>query len=259
MNILDEIITAKRIEVEETKKQQSLDEIAKNISVIKERSFRESLVESRSGIIAEFKRKSPSKGWIFKNAKVEKVVPEYAQAGASAISVLTNEPFFGGSYDDLHKSRTLVDIPLLNKDFIIDEYQLFQAKAAGADVVLLIAAALSVKECYTLAAKAKELGLEVLLEIHTPQELDHLNEYIDVAGINNRNLSTFKTEIQLSFSLADRIPANIVKIAESGIMIPEVVKDLRTVGFRGFLIGERFMKTKEPGKTLEEFISELHV
>ena len=259
MNILDEIIAAKRIEVEETKKRQDLDEIVKNLSARKERSFKQALIESRSGIIAEFKRKSPSKGWIFENAKVEEVVPEYAQSGASAISVLTNEQFFGGTYNDLRKARTLVDIPLLNKDFIIDEYQLYQARLAGADVILLIAAALTNKECYSLAAKAKGLGLEVLLEIHSPEELDYINEYVDVAGINNRNLTTFKTEIQLSFSLADRIPANIVKIAESGIMLPEVVKDLRSVGFSGFLIGERFMKTKEPGKALEEFINDLHV
>ena len=258
MNILDEIIAAKRIEVEETKKTLSLDTIVCNSSFRKGKSFQQSLIESPFGIIAEFKRKSPSKGWIFEKAKIEDVVPEYAQAGASAISILTNKPFFGGSYDDLRKARAFVDIPLLNKDFIVDEYQLYMAKSAGADVVLLIAAALTCKECYTLAAKAKELGLEVLLEVHSYEEIAFLNEHIDVIGVNNRNLTTFKTEIQLSFDLAKKIPANMVKIAESGIMMPEVVKDLKAAGFNGFLIGERLMMTHEPGNALRQLISDLN-
>ena len=220
-------------------------------------SFKEALCDSDTGIIAEFKRRSPSKGWIFEEARADVIVPDYEAKGATAVSVLTDQPFFGGSLNDLKTVRSMVGLPLLRKDFIIDEYQLLQAKAFGADVVLLIASALTVTQTKKLATAAKSLGLEVLLEIHTESELEYLMDEVDVVGINNRNLSTFKTDIQTSFELGALIPDNFVKISESGISDPKVVMQLREAGFKGFLMGENFMKTDNPAKALGEFIREL--
>lgn len=259
MNILDEIIAHKRIEVEEQKKQMSIDTMVRIItdSVVRPKSFKESLQDSSTGIIAEFKRKSPSRGWIFEDARIGDVVSAYSQSGASAISILTDERFFGGSLGDLEKAHSLMKTPLLRKDFMIDEYQLYQAAMYGASAILLIASALTVSETKKMAIKSKELGLDVLLEIHNEKELGHINEYVDVIGINNRNLGTFVTDVQVSFDLGEKIPKEFLKISESGISSPQTVKDLRQVGFRGFLMGENFMKTNNPGQALSEFIRQL--
>lgn len=256
-NILDKIIANKRKEVEAQKKIMPLSLLEKNIKDTPVPSFKSALINSDTGIIAEFKRRSPSRDWIFKDAKVEEVIPLYSHNGASAISVLTDMDFFGGSMEDLTKARSLTDTPLLRKDFMIDEYQLYQAKAAEASAILLIASALTVDKTKELAYKAKELGLDVLLEIHNEQELNHINEKIDVVGVNNRNLGTFVTDVQISFDLADKIPNDFVKISESGISQPQTVIELQSAGYKGFLMGENFMKTNNPGKALEEFIKYL--
>jgi len=258
-NILDKIIANKRLEVETQKKQMSIDFMMRIItdSIVPPKSFKTALADSSTGIIAEFKRRSPSRDWIFKNAKVEEIIPLYSESGASAISVLTDEKFFGGNFEDLKNARSLTDTPLLRKDFMIDEYQIYQAAMYGASAILLIAAALSVQEANQLSRKAKELNLDVLLEIHNEKELEHINENVDVVGVNNRNLSTFVTDIQVSFDLGEKIPAKFLKISESGISDPQTVKDLRQVGFKGFLMGENFMKTDNPGKALAEFIKQL--
>ncbi|MDR2955086.1 MAG: indole-3-glycerol phosphate synthase TrpC [Prevotella sp.] len=257
MNILDKIIANKRIEVAGQKSLVSFSQLEESITDTPVNSFKKALINSKTGIIAEFKRRSPSRDWIFKDAKVEDVIPLYSQGGASAISVLTDMDFFGGDLDDLKNARSLTDTPLLRKDFVIDEYQLYQAKAAGASAILLIASALTIKETKQLATTAKQLGLDVLLEIHNEQELAHINDKVDVVGVNNRNLGTFVTDVQISFDLADRIPDEFVKISESGISQPQTVIDLQSVGYKGFLMGENFMKTSNPGKALEEFIGEL--
>jgi indole-3-glycerol phosphate synthase len=259
-NILEQIISVKRQEVARQKEAVGLESLEK---MLRERpagrSFRQSLLDSSTGIISEFKRKSPSKGWIFRDAEIERIVPSYAASGASALSVLTDEPFFGGSLKDLKTARALTDIPVLRKDFIIDVYQIYQARLFGADVILLIAAALTVRQTVSLAAKARELGLEVLLEIHSEQELEHISDRVDVVGINNRNLSTFHTDTQASFDLGEKIPPEFVKISESGISDPSTVKALREAGFRGFLMGENFMKTGDPGQTLYDFIQAMTI
>lgn len=260
-NILDKIIANKRIEVESQKKKCSLATLA---SLIGEKGykptkgkFKNSLANSKTGIIAEFKRRSPSRDWIFKEAQIKEVIPAYSQNGASAISVLTDMDFFGGNLADLEEARHLTETPLLRKDFVIDEYQLYQAANYGASAILLIASALTVKETNILAAKAGQLGLDVLLEIHDEKELSHINDKVDVVGINNRNLGTFVTDVRISFELGDKIPIEFVKISESGISQPQTVIDLRQAGFKGFLMGENFMKTNNPGKTLKNFIEQL--
>lgn len=258
INILDKIIANKRIEVEKHKATISYSELeAKITDTSNKHLFKESLVNSSTGIIAEFKRRSPSRDWIFKDAKIEDVIPLYSKNGASAISVLTDIDFFGGTLADLELARSLTTTPLLRKDFMIDEYQLYQAKMSGANAILLIASALTVQETKRLAIKAKELGLDVLLEIHNEQELEHINDKVDVVGVNNRNLGTFVTDVQISFDLVDKIPNEFIKISESGISQPQTVIDLQQVGYKGFLMGENFMKTTDPGKALEDFISQL--
>ncbi|SBV99531.1 Indole-3-glycerol phosphate synthase [uncultured Dysgonomonas sp.] len=257
-SILDKIIANKRLEVERHKKDASINELEKRLSTITPRaSFKEAIKNSRTGIIAEFKRRSPSRDWIFKDAKVEDVIPLYSQNGASAISVLTDMDFFGGELADLELAGSLTKTPLLRKDFVVDEYQLYQAKISGASAILLIASALTIDETKQLAKKAKELNLDVLLEIHNEQELHHINDKVDVVGVNNRNLGTFVTDIQISFDLADKIPNDFIKISESGISQPQTVIDLQQAGYKGFLMGENFMKTSNPGKALEDFINQL--
>ncbi len=257
-SILDKIIANKRLEVERHKKEASINELEKRLSTITTpASFKEAIKNSRTGIIAEFKRRSPSRDWIFKNAKVEDIIPLYSQNGASAISVLTDMDFFGGELADLELARSLTKTPLLRKDFVVDEYQLYQANISGASAILLIASALTIEETKQLAKKAKELNLDVLLEIHNEQELHHINDKVDVVGVNNRNLGTFVTDIQISFDLADKIPNDFIKISESGISEPQTVIDLQQAGYKGFLMGENFMKTSNPGKALEDFINQL--
>lgn len=258
-NILKEIIANKCFEIDRQKQSVSLEQLQDGpVDKQPQRSMRKALAESPSGIIAEFKRRSPSKGWIKEKAEIDSIIPAYEDAGASALSILTDEKFFGGSLKDICMARALTDIPILRKDFIIDEYQLYQAKITGADAILLIAAALEREKCEELAEKAHELGLEVLLEIHNAEELAYLTPRIDMAGINNRNLRTFQTDIETSFRLAEQLPKDTLLVSESGISEPETVKQLRAVGFRGFLIGETFMKTENPGETLKEFITRLN-
>ncbi len=257
-DILDEIIEAKQQRLIEQKNAVGIDFLQQSLSEVSPtRSMRASLEKSSSGIIAEFKRKSPSKGWIKEDANIESIIPSYEKNGASALSILTDTPFFGGNIKDIKTARPLSNLPILRKDFIIDEYQLYQARSIGADAVLLIAAALTIDNCNYLAKVAHELELEVLLEIHQEKELEYLNEYIDMVGVNNRNLGTFHTDIENSFRLASQLPENILLVSESGISSPETIIKLREVGFKGFLIGETFMKTENPGEALGTFINKL--
>ena len=224
--------------------------------------MKQALAASSTGIISEFKRRSPSKGWINEAAQAEEIPASYEAAGAAALSILTDEKFFGGTLRDIRTARPLVRIPILRKDFIIDEYQLLQACIVGADAVLLIAACLSPEQCSTLTAQAHELGLEVLLEIHSPSELSYINKEVDMVGVNNRNLGSFVTDVENSFRIARQLreathgPASPLLVSESGISDPETICRLRAAGFRGFLIGETFMKTANPGETLKEFIQD---
>ncbi len=256
-DILADIIANKGKELAKAKKEIPVQEILANAPKRHAISMHDALAASDSGIIAEFKRKSPSKGWIHPDAKIEGVAPLYQSGGASAMSVLTDANFFGGSLTDLEGARSLVQLPILRKDFIIDAYQLARAYAAGADAVLLIAAALSPKECGDFAQIAIELGLEPLLEIHSESELNYVTEDIKMVGVNNRNLGTFHTDVNNSLRIADKLPHDKLLISESGISHPHTVKRLREAGFRGFLIGENFMKHANPGEALAEFIQEL--
>ena len=260
MNILDKIIVRKQDEVALAKSQVSLKELTSAVNFDRDTySFKEFLLdEKRAGIIAEFKRRSPSKGLINDTSTVEQVTKAYAAAGASALSVLTDYEFFGGHPNDLIKARAVNQIPILRKDFIIDEYQLFEAKALGADIVLLIAAVLSPKEIKTLSATAKSLGLNVLLEVHNLAELQRsICTGLDAIGVNNRNLGDFTVNIQTSFDLVEEIPNDFMKISESAISDTQTIKKLKAVGFNGFLIGENFMKTTDPGAAIDQFMSEL--
>ena len=259
-DILQEIVAYKRVELERQKQLVPPRELYARVERlmadgIAERSMSRALAASPYGIIAEFKRKSPSKGWIHENALPVDVVPKYAEGGASALSILTDNDYFGGRLDFIPQVRDAVEIPILRKEFIIDEYQLFEAREAGADAVLLIAAALSREECRTLTRTAHDLKLEVLLEMHSEEELDYLECDPDMAGINNRNLGTFRTDVANSFRLAEKIDTDAVKVSESGISNPDTVRLLRAAGFRGFLMGECFMKEQDPGKALAEFIA----
>jgi len=222
-------------------------------------SLKESLMRpGASGIVAEFKRKSPSAGDINPDAIPEVVAIGYAKAGASGLSVLTDFPFFGGSTLMLEKVKNAgTGIPVLRKDFIVDTYQVYESKACGADVVLLIAACLSRENAAHLAALAKQLGMEVLFEIHHAEELNMVPADADLIGVNNRNLDTLKTDPQTSFQLAPLIPDRFVRISESGISSPEAVRALKSAGYRGFLIGERFMKTSDPALSCRDFIEKL--
>lgn len=261
MDILQEIVAHKRIEVERFKQQLSEQEIHRRVEAILDfsvPSMSKALTASESGIIAEFKRRSPSKGWIKEEGKADEIPLSYQEHDAAALSILTDEQYFGGKDEFIRIARHAgVHIPILYKNFIIDEYQLFQARLCGASAVLLIAADLSKEECRSLLSTAHGLGLEVLLEMHSEEELEYVEMEPDICGINNRNLGTFITDVQNSFRLAELLPKDSVKVSESGISNPDTVKALRIAGFRGFLIGETFMKTSDPGKALKEFISKL--
>ena len=224
----------------------------------KKTSLREALLQSETGIIAEFKRKSPSKGWIKEEGRADIIPLSYQQNGAAAISILTDEHYFGGSDDFIRTARQSgVTIPILYKNFVIDEAQLYAAALCGASAVLLIAACLSKHECKKLLHSAHELGLEVLLEMHDERELEYAELQPDICGINNRHLGSFVTDVENSFRLAELLPKDAVKVSESGISNPDTVKALRQAGFRGFLIGENFMKTPDPGLSLHHFINQL--
>ena len=243
-DILKEIIAHKQQEIEQL--------------YAKKASIREALLQSETGIIAEFKRRSPSKGWIKENGRADTIPLSYQQNGAAALSILTDEHYFGGSDDFIRQARhSGVTLPILYKNFIINEAQLYAAALCGASAVLLIAACLTKQECSVLLQKAHELGLEVLLEMHSEQELEYAELGPDLCGINNRNLGSFVTDVENSFRLAELLPKDAVKVSESGISNPKTVKALRAAGFRGFLIGENFMKTASPGKALNDFIAEL--
>lgn len=260
MNILDKIVAHKKTEIASAK--QSVSRASLEGSDLFERevlSFKDFLLdESRSGIIAEFKRRSPSKGVINDKVSVEEVTTGYASAGASALSVLTDSEFFMGQKADLLTARGVNQIPILRKDFMIDEYQVLEAKAWGADIILLIAAILSPAEIKSLASLAKSLGLNVLLEVHNLEELQRsINPNLDAIGVNNRNLADFTVSVENSYRLAEHIPAEFLKISESAISNPETIKQLKKAGFNGFLIGENFMKQADPGLAMKEFVKEL--
>ena len=263
-DILQEIVAHKRIEVAQQKEQVSPATLYQQVEKLMaggtqpHRSMRQALAASSSGIIAEFKRKSPSKGWIKAEGRPDVIPTSYAQNGAAALSILTDEHYFGGCADFLRTAHSMVNTPILRKDFIIDEYQLFQAKEMGADAVLLIAADLSLPICRSLAHTAHQLELETLLEIHSEAELEYVGDDIDMVGVNNRNLGTFHTDVQNSFRLASLLPQDYLLVSESGISNPQTVRELREAGFRGFLIGETFMRTDDPGQALAEFISLLN-
>ncbi|RNI32707.1 indole-3-glycerol phosphate synthase TrpC [Hanamia caeni] len=258
MNILETIIGRKRIEVEKKKSSKKISELeAMPFFKRKALSLRASLLNpAKTGIIAEFKRKSPSKGYINQHSSVNDVIGDYVKFGASGVSVLTDEEFFGGSLSDFQQARNF-DTPILRKDFIIDEYQLIESKAFGADVILLIAACLSTNEVKQLAAFAKQLGLEVLLEIHHESELEHICDETDIVGINNRNLKTFKVDIAHSIALSKKIPSHKIKISESGLHEVSTIHHLKGNGFSGFLMGEKFMKENNPGNAFAGFVKEL--
>jgi indole-3-glycerol phosphate synthase len=241
-DILEEIISHKHEEIERL--------------CAKKPSLREALLQSETGIIAEFKRRSPSKGWIKEDGRADVIPLAYQQNGAAALSILTDEHYFGGSDDFIRMARQSgVTLPILYKNFVIDEAQLYAAAFCGASAVLLIAACLTKVQCKSLMDKAHTLGLEVLLEMHSESELEYADLQPDLCGINNRNLGSFVTDVENSFRLAELLPKDAVKVSESGISDPATVRALRSAGFRGFLIGENFMKTPDPGLALREFIS----
>lgn len=259
MTILDKITNYKLREVAAKKDAIPVRLLEKFPFFAKEtKSLKEALRISTTGIIAEHKRRSPSKAVINDKVLLHEVVLGYENAGASGISVLTDSNFFGGSLDDLLLAEKTVSIPILRKEFIVDPYQIYEAKAFGADAILLIAACLSVEELKQFSHLAKSLKLDVLLEIHNLEELQKsLLPNVDMIGVNNRNLKNFKVNIETSKKLSEEIPKDFVKISESGISDVETIKDLKTYGFEGFLIGENFMKTENPGETAKLFIEEL--
>ncbi|MFQ3174852.1 MAG: indole-3-glycerol phosphate synthase [Flavobacterium sp.] len=259
MNILDKIIVDKKREVILKKSIIPVSQLEASIFFGKETiSLSQNLKNSSTGIIAEHKRRSPSKSVINQSFTVEEVVKGYEDAGACGISVLTDGKYFGGSLDDLLLARAAVSIPLLRKEFIVDEYQILEAKAYGADLILLIAAVLTREEIKALSKFAKSLDLEVLLEVHSMEELEKaIMPTLDIIGVNNRNLKTFEVSLDFSKQLASHIPDDFVKISESGISSIEAITELKLYGYRGFLIGENFMKTDNAGKAATEFISKI--
>lgn len=260
MTILDKIVENKRAELELMKKALPVEVLKESEYFLRDGfSMKQSLANSNTGIISEFKRRSPSKGFIKEGAIVTEITPGYEAAGASGISVLADKDFFAGGAPDVKAARGVVKhTPILFKEFLIDEYQLYLAKASGADVILLIASIMDVATCHRLAAKAKELGLEILLELYEPEEVSHIHPTVDMVGINNRNLKTFEVDLAASIKLCNSIPDDYLKVSESGISDPETVKMLRKEGFRGFLMGENFMKQADPAKGLAEFIAALN-
>lgn len=266
MDILEEIIAHKRIENAQHQAQLPLHQLAREVDrqMTDEGqqavggSMRQALLQSPSGIIAEFKRRSPSKGWIHESAQAAVVTKAYQESGATALSILTDEHYFGGSDAFIVEARKAgVTLPVLYKNFVIDEYQLLEARRCGASAVLLIAAALDLSRCRQLLHEAHELGLEVLLEMHSEQELDYADLEPDLYGINNRNLGSFVTDVNNSFRLASRLPADVCKVSESGLSDASTLLRLRQCGFSGFLMGEQFMKHEEPGKALSALLQSL--
>ncbi len=261
-DVLSEIVAYKRIEVERQKELFALAELEKQLSQkgeIEFHSLKESLENSKTGIISEFKRRSPSKGWLHREADVTVVAREYEVAGASALSVLTDEKYFGGTLSDLSTTIKNVQIPVMRKDFIVDEYQIYESKLAGASVILLIAAAITLEESKLFTELAHQLQLDVLLELHDEKETDYITPLNNLIGVNNRNLGSFKTDLQKSFLMADLLPKNAVWVSESGISDANVVKELRDAGYKGFLIGEYFMRSGSPKESLKDFIQQIEM
>ncbi|WP_243472670.1 indole-3-glycerol phosphate synthase TrpC [Winogradskyella sp. MH6] len=260
MNILDKIVIDKRKEVALRKSLIPLKQL--ETSVLFERStisLSQSLKNSTSGIIAEHKRRSPSKAVINQSLNVQDVSKGYKDAGVCGMSVLTDGKYFGGSLDDLLIARASCNLPLLRKEFIIDTYQIVEAKAYGADVILLIAAILTKEEIKQFSELAKSLDLDVLLEVHNLDELQKsIIPTIDMLGVNNRNLKTFEVSLETSKALSNHIPNDFVKVSESGISSVDAIKELQPYGYKGFLIGENFMKTDNPGLSATEFINTLN-
>lgn len=259
MNILDKIVADKRKEVALKKNIIPASQLEKSVLFKRDgNSLAEALRSSGTGIIAEHKRRSPSKATINQNTNVGQVAKGYEKAGVCGTSVLTDIKYFGGSIEDLLLARASVDMPLLRKEFIIDEYQIVEAKSYGADVILLIAAVLTSKEIKNLSELAKSLQLDVLLEVHNEEELaKSIMPSLDMLGVNNRNLKTFEVSLETSKKLSVLIPDDFVKVSESGISSIEAIKNLKQYGYKGFLIGENFMKTKNPGISATEFIQKL--
>ena len=259
MNILDKIIFDKQREVLLKKSIIPVSQLESSVFFERKTiSLSQKLKESNSGVIAEHKRRSPSKSIINNNFTVEEVVKGYENAGACGISVLTDGKYFGGSLDDLLLARASVNIPLLRKEFIVDEYQILEAKAHGADLILLIAAVLTRDEIKSLSEFAQKLGLEVLLEVHNQEELEKsIMPTLDMIGVNNRNLKTFEVSLDFSKELASQIPDDFVKVSESGISSIEAIQELKPYGYKGFLIGQNFMKTDNAGQAAIDFISQL--
>lgn len=260
-DILDEIIAYKKQEIANFKKEISQVYLEGRVEILhnaRMASMSETLKHSDTGIIAEFKRKSPSKGWINKEATAMKVPRSYELNGATAISILTDSHFFGGSNVYVREARlSKVSLPILYKNFIIDDYQIYQAKICGASAILLIAACLTKEECKAFIQKAHELDLEVLLEMHNEQDTEYVELEPDMYGINNRNLGTFETDINNSINLIGRLPADKIKVSESGISDPASIRQLKALGYQGFLIGETFMKEADPGQALKDFIAQI--
>jgi len=261
MNILDKIVEYKKGEVAKRKGAFPIVELEKSQSFDRATYSMSSFIrrEDKSGIIAEFKRKSPSKPSINLDASVVDVTTGYIDAGASALSVLTDENFFGGSSDDLIAARANNECPILRKDFIIDEYQIIEAKSIGADAILLIAEILSPEEVITFTRVAQSLGMEVLMEVHSLIQLDKYEGNINLIGVNNRNLETFTTSIETSQNLYPQLPNEVTKISESGIHNIDAIHSLKRIGYDGFLIGERFMTKVDPGLACKQFIQNIEL
>ena len=260
MNILERIIRDKKAEVALKKKVMPEAALQDFGLVSREtRSLKKSLLDRPTGIIAEHKRRSPSKAVINQGCSVSEVARGYQEAGAAGISVLTDGKYFGGSLEDLLLARASTDLPLLRKEFIVDPYQVLEAKAYGADAILLIAAVLSEAELGILSENAHRLGLEVLLEVHNGEELEKsLKAGADLIGVNNRNLKTFEVSLQTSRDLVSRIPDTVGKVSESGLGHPDQLRELKALGYHGFLMGESFMKEDNPGAALSALLTEIN-
>ena len=259
MNILEKIIAYKRKELAASIKRTPVKKLESSILFTREVIPLTDYIlnPAKTGIIAEFKRKSPSKGIINQVSDIEQVTSGYCRYGASGISVLTDNEFFGGSSNDLSHARAVCPVPILRKDFIIDEYQIIEARAIGADAILLIAAALDKNRILQLARFARSLELQVLLEIHDPGEIETVNEFINIIGVNNRDLNTFRVNTKISIEMVEKIPEQFVRISESGISSPAILKKLREAGYHGFLIGEIFMHTDDPVAAFSGFTKKI--
>lgn len=257
-NILTQIIADKSGELTATRQAVPLAEVRDRAAdAPPTRSLTKSIRSHAGGIIAEFKRRSPSLGWIRREADVADIIPAYEAAGAAALSILTDKAYFGGCIDDISRARPLTSLPILRKEFVIDAYQLYEARAAGADACLLIAAAIGPARCHELAQLAHELGLEVILEVHEADELPACSPCVDVIGVNNRDLRSFVTDPERSIALRRYLPEGPLPISESGLLDARIAARLAAAGYSGFLIGEAFMKQPAPSEALRAYLEKL--